>query len=70
MQQRHQEIVSEVRAACVRVGSQRRVAALSGVPQSRLSEWLNGRRDMRLGDILSVMSACGLTLRVEVDDAS
>lgn len=42
--------------------SQTRLATESGVPQSRLSQWLAGIRDMTGANIEKVLKALGLTI--------
>ncbi|GMV72858.1 MAG: hypothetical protein AMXMBFR77_26950 [Phycisphaerales bacterium] len=42
----------------------REVARRSGVPNTRISEWLSGRRDMYGHRIDAIAAACGLTISV------
>lgn len=50
----------------IRAAGVREVARRAGIPQPRLSEWLNGRANLTVARAEAVAAAVGATIRVRV----
>ena len=50
----------------IRAAGVREVARRSGIPQPRLSEWLNGRANLTVARAEAVAAAVGATIRVHL----